>query len=114
MSNYLEKNENTEVSIIIFSVRSQTLDVKEWLPWNYSDSLCIACRVSEETMDHFMYCKSYENKPCINWKEVYNDDLDNVFTIGKLILKRHIERKKLLEIKAGQAPDPDSTAPGDS
>ena len=42
MSKYLEKNKNTELSKILFSVRSRTLDVKEWLPWNYTDNICIA------------------------------------------------------------------------
>ena len=114
MSQYLEKNENTELSNIIFSVRSQTLDVKEWLPWNYRDNLCVACKNNEETMGHFMLCTSYENKPCIDWEKVYDDRSSDIFNVGRQIYKRHVERKKLLAIEAGQAFDPDSTAPGDS
>ena len=29
---------------LFFSVRSKTLDIKEWNPWSYSDNICIACR----------------------------------------------------------------------
>ena len=114
MSKYLEKNENTELSKLIFSVRSGTLDVKEWLPWNYADNICIACKKCEETMNHLMVCDSYKNEACVDWKNVFDDKLDDIFIIGKQIQKRHRERKRLLESEAGQALDPDSTAPGDS
>ena len=114
MSKYLEKNENTELSKLIFSVRSGTLDVKEWLPWNYADNICIACKKCEETMNHLMVCDSYKNEACVDWKNVFDDKLDDIFIIGKQIQKRHRERKRLLESEAGQALDPDSNAPGDS
>ena len=49
-----------------------------------------------------------------NHAQVYDDNLDHVFTIGILIVKIHIERKKFLENTAGQSPDPDSNEMGDS
>ena len=60
MRNYLLENENCSLSKIIFSIRSQTLDIKEWKPWNYKDNLCVKCSIFAETMDHFVTCESYE------------------------------------------------------
>ena len=62
MSDYLHENKNRYLSQIIFSVRSQTLNIKEWKPWNYHDNLCVKCKIYAETMDHFVVCSSYGNK----------------------------------------------------
>ena len=34
MSQYIQENERTKTTKVIFSVRSKTLDIKEWLPGN--------------------------------------------------------------------------------
>ena len=41
MSEYLVRNEGTDLSKIIFSVRAGTFDIKAWNDWNYSDKLCV-------------------------------------------------------------------------
>ena len=42
MSEYLETNMRTSLSKVIFNVRSKTLNIKDWCPWNYSDMNCVA------------------------------------------------------------------------
>ena len=56
MNEYLLNNESRGLSRIIFSVRSQTLDIKEWQPWKYLDNLCVKCEIYAETTDHFVMC----------------------------------------------------------
>ena len=53
MSKYLQENKRTSLSKVIFSVRSKTLDVKEWFPWKYDTVNCVACGNYPETIDHF-------------------------------------------------------------
>ena len=59
-SEYLLDNRNTTLSKVIFSLRSQTLDIKTWQPWKYFDNLCVLCELKEETISHFLSCNSYE------------------------------------------------------
>ena len=54
-SNYLLENGSTSLSKIIFSIRSRTFDIKTWLPWKYSDNLCVVCEFKSETMDNFLH-----------------------------------------------------------
>ena len=67
MSNYLLENRSTAISNIIFSMRSKTLDIKEYQPWKYENDLCVLCGLQSETMQHFMTCLAYENKTCEDW-----------------------------------------------
>ena len=43
MRKYLFINRSTSLAKIIFSVRSGTLDIKEWTPWKYNDNICVIC-----------------------------------------------------------------------
>jgi hypothetical protein len=54
MSPYLVSNKRTELSKIIFKIRSQTLDIKQWQPWKYQNDFCVKCEKYTETMDHFV------------------------------------------------------------
>ena len=68
MIDYLIDNRNTTLSKIIFSLRSKTFDIKTWQPWKY---LCVLCEIKEETLDHFLSWKTYENIPQeLNWKDI--------------------------------------------
>ena len=60
LSDYLKENENTTLSNIIFSVRSGTLDIKQWNSWSYENNLCLMCELKEETMDHFLICQAVQ------------------------------------------------------
>ena len=62
-SEYILDNRNSSLTKIIFSLRSKTFDIKNWQPWKYHDNLGVACEIKEETMNHFLSCKSYENSP---------------------------------------------------
>jgi hypothetical protein len=88
MSEYLVRNKGTSLSKIIFSVRSKTLDIKEWLPWDYIDNKCVACKKTFETMDHFMTCTSYKNNPYGNWREINGNNVKNIEIIGIAVEKR--------------------------
>ena len=46
MSPYLVNNKNTAMSNISLSVRSGTLDLKNWHEWNYTDKLGVMCKLS--------------------------------------------------------------------
>ena len=43
MSKYLQENNRTSLSKVIFGVRSKTLDLKDWCPWKYDTVNCVAC-----------------------------------------------------------------------
>ena len=75
LSDYLKENENTTLSNIIFSVRSGTLDIKQWNSWSYENNLCLMCELKEETMDHFLICQAYGTKTeDLKWKDIYKND----------------------------------------
>ena len=54
ISDYLIKNKSTKLSKIIFSIRSQTFDIKTWKQWKYYDNASVACNMNEENMVHFI------------------------------------------------------------
>ena len=70
VSRYLEENKKNSYSKVIFSVRLKTLDLKEWLPWNYNDDKCGARNKSIETMNHFITCTSCRKEPHLNWRQI--------------------------------------------
>ena len=109
MRKYIQENKNTKTTKVIFSVRSQTLDIKDWLPWNYSDNMCVACGKSFETMNHFMVCAAYESDPFEEWEQINGEEYETILTIGNAVRSRYKERKSIL---AGQAIQADSNAPG--
>ena len=103
----------TSLSHLIFSIRSKTLDVKEYQPWKYENNNCIACGKYPETMTHFATCTSYRNIPCQDWTNIYGSDSLVMTKIALDIEKRVEERKSLIEkAEVGQTQKADSTAPG--
>ena len=92
MSKYLERNQRTVLSKIIFSVRSKTLDIKEYHPWNYFTDLCVRCENNPETMNHFMTCGAYESLPCENWTDIYGNSEESQIFVGLAVERRMTER----------------------
>ena len=114
ISEYLENNMNTALSKLIFSVRSKTLSIKEWSPWQYTDDTCVVCKNNTETMNHFMICQSYKNKTYSEWNDIFGNNYEKQISAGIAIEKRFKEREAMLEIdKIGRDQGLDSTAPGD-
>ena len=114
ISNYLEDNRNTVVLKIIFSCRSKTLDIKENMPCKYQDTLCVACEMFDETMDHFMSCISYSSSDYSEWRNVYGNNKESQFEAGLAVQKRQNEQEIILDKQeVGWVSDSDSTAPGD-
>ena len=109
LSCYLKENENTTLSNIIFSVRSGTLDIKQWNSWSYENNLCLMCELKEETMDHFMDCQAYGTKTeDLKWKDIYKNDTKIQYEIAKEVKKRmDIRRVKHQESDSS----PGSSAP---
>ena len=115
MSDYLFENRNKILSEIIFSVRSQTLDIKVWNEWKYNDGICVMCNKEIEDMDHFVSCVQYETK-CdgIVWKNIIESNVEKQYEIAQFIFDRQVERERMLEIlQGGQPRDTGSGAPGD-
>ena len=71
LSEYLRTNKNTNISNIIFSLRSGGLDIKTWNKWKYDDNLCVMCENKEENMDHLMECLEYGETKDFVWREVF-------------------------------------------
>ena len=112
MSQYIYENKNTSLTRVIFSIRSKTLDVKDWNPWNYENLSCLQC-VEIETMDHFVSCQKYGEALDVNWKEINESNTEKQIMIGEFVQKRHQIRQKLIKQQEdGQASSSGSTAPG--
>ena len=46
MQQYLKENKNTNISKLIYKIRSGTLNIKAWKPWNYEDNPCVMCHTA--------------------------------------------------------------------
>jgi len=94
LSDYLKENKNTTLSNTIFSVRSGTLDIKQWNSWSYENNLCLMCEFKEETMDHLMECQGYGTKiEDLKWRDIYKNDTEIQYEIAKEVKKRMDIRK---------------------
>ena len=103
---YLETNMRTSLCKVIFNVRSKTLGIKDWCPWNYSDMNCVACQDFPEIIDNFTVCKAYKNEPILEWHEIMR--------VGLKIEKGIKERTTILKTEeVGRACITDSISPGD-
>ena len=84
--------------INFLNYESETLDLKYWPELNYTDKLCVMCKLSEETIDHFMSCPAYgETSLEKDWKIIYGNDSESQYEIATEIRKRHTLRKSKLE-----------------
>ena len=87
-SPYLLRNNQKSVSNIIFSIRSETLQIKDFHPWKYdNDDLWVKCQKFQETMDHFATCAEYETETEPNWREIKLNDINRQEEIGIIIQK---------------------------
>ena len=104
-SPYLLRNNRKSVSNIIFSIRSETLQIKDFHPWKYeNDDLCVKCQKFRETIDHFATCVEYETETEANWRDVKLNNINRQEEIGIIIQKRMLIRDRLIEKKEdGQA-----------
>ena len=105
MTPYLMENERKSLSTIIFSIRSETLQIKEFHPWKYEDDdLCIKCQKYQETMDHFATCVEYDTEIEPNWRDIKLNDIIRQKEIGKIIEKRVDIRESIIKkLEDGQA-----------
>ena len=71
MSSYLKNNQKKSSLQIIFSIRSRTLNKKEFQPWNYEDNLCGQCKIFAETMEHFCKCGAYNSETENTWTDIF-------------------------------------------
>ena len=51
-------------------------------------------------MDHFIYWDSYEDKLEVNWKDIYEENVDKQFMIGQFILHRYRKRETKIKQQA--------------
>ena len=97
MSTYLKTNKRKSLTQIIFSIRSKTLNIKEFQPWNYEDNLCVQCEIFAETMDHFCTCKAYNTETEAQWTDIFIDNTERQFEIAQIVEKRLKIRQSILE-----------------
>ena len=97
MNSYLKENKRKSLSHIIFHIRSKTLNIKEYKPWNYVDNLCVKCEIFSETMDHFVSCKSYQAKTEENWRDIFINDTERQFKIAETIEVRLKIRQEIID-----------------
>ena len=56
-------------------MRSGTLDIKQWISWNYENNLCLICELKEETIDNLMDCQGYGTKiEDLKLRDIYKND----------------------------------------
>lgn len=97
MSGYLKENKRKSLSHIIFQIRSKTLNIKEFQPWNYTDNLCVKCEIFSETFDHFANCKAYQAETEGNWKDIFKNYTERQFRIAEIIEIRLKIRQEIID-----------------
>ena len=97
MSSYLKNNQKKSSSQIIFSIRSRTLNKKEFQPWNYEDNLCGQCKIFAETMEHFCKCGAYNSETENTWTDIFIDNPERQFEIAEIVEKRLKIRQTILD-----------------
>ena len=101
MSEYLKRNKNSKLTKVIFKVRSGTLEIKDWCQWRHENNLCVGCELKTETMTHFMQCSAYsvENRSTqmIDWKSIYENNMDKQLEVAIEVERRFKIRETLLE-----------------
>ena len=101
------------VSALVFSIRSQTIDLKELQPWNYKDMLCVKCNLYPKTLEHFATCQEYGNPLETDWKAIFEKDGDKQIEVGLFLERRYNKRKQIIsQLEDGQASSSGSSAPG--
>ena len=60
----------------MFSLRSKTLDIKDWQPWKYQNNLCVKCEKWPETMDRFVNFLDYGDQIDLNWREINQNQIE--------------------------------------
>ena len=69
------------------------------------------CEMSEENIDHFVSCESYESETLtINWREIMKNDNETQILIAEIIQNRIIERGNRQE-EVGLDSEPGPNAP---
>ena len=111
MRRYFIENNQTSLTRAIFSIRSRILDIKEWIPWKYNDSICVKCD-EIETMSHFVSCKHYGETLELLWTDIDGENIEKQIEIGVFVQKRHKIRQDIIsQQEDGQASTSGSTAP---
>ena len=105
ITNYLSQNSSTNLSKVIFSVRSKTLDIIVWNSWKYVDNICVGCNIQAETMCHFMTCISYTKETEeSHWKTLlFENEIVKQFEIAQKIQKRMEMREDKINNEDGLA-----------
>ena len=88
------------MSKIIFNIRSETLQIKDFHHWKYENyDLCFKCQKFPETMDHFATCLEYETETVANWRDIKLNNINRQEEIGIIIQKRMVIRESVIEKK---------------
>ena len=67
---------------------------KIWNEWNYRDTSCVMCKLSDDTMDNFVNCSAYGNNTCESrWSAIFENDTDEQNKVAIEIKKKTIDKK---------------------
>ena len=70
LSKYLLKNKSMSLSKTNFSVKSKTLDIKQWQPWKHKNDFCVMFEQASETFEHFLSCPKYGPALETDWRQI--------------------------------------------
>ena len=99
MQEYLaDGDRNINVSKLIFKARGRSLDIKLQKKWKYDDKLCTGCNLMEESGEEILKCKNLgENEDGVPYGWFFSELVDDQLSVGKIMMKKLKERKKLRE-----------------
>ena len=84
-SEYLSSNSKTRICKVIFSLISETFDIKPLQPWKYYGNLCVSCEMKKETLRHFLNCNTYEKLPNEkNWEDIQGNCIEKQYEIASI------------------------------
>ena len=88
---------SVEVSRTIFRARGKCLQIKMQQKWRFKDTLCVGCKVREETGEEILECEKFgKNELGLDYK-MFFENQEKQILVGKEMEKRMRQRKKMLE-----------------
>ena len=66
--------------------------------WKFNDKLCSGCKVEEESGEEILQCKIFgKDKENLSYKMFFSDKLSDQVCVGKAMVERLKQRKKIRE-----------------
>ena len=97
MQDYLKSSIHMDrkVAQFIFSIYSQTADLKVWTHFRYENNACFGCEIAIDSFEHLLTCKKLGEPNDANAKDIKSESLQVKVKIGSIALERFNNRKLL-------------------